>query len=104
MCSQVKSVGCDAIVTDFENVTVHAPRQGIHAYGTKPCSRKGAETVAHLHLCSVHARMAREGLVDRDGYVACRADIASVRRYPKKFPGGFYNWLANRTEKKEETT
>lgn len=105
MCSQAKSSGgCDAIVTDFENTTYYAPMQGIHNYGTKPCSRKGTEPVAHLCLCSVHARMAREGLVDKDGHVACRADIANVRRYPKKFPGGLYNWLANLTEKKEEAT
>lgn len=84
---------CEALVPDPNNVLYRASMQRITAYGTKVCSKKSVETVGHLSLCKVHARLAREGLVDKDGTVAAPADIRNVRKYPKQFPNGLYRWL-----------
>lgn len=84
---------CDATITDYNSVLYHASMQRIAVYGSKPCSRKSIETLGSLQLCKVHARMAREGLVDENGRVARKADIDNVRRYPKNFPGGLYDWV-----------
>lgn len=83
---------CQAIVDDWEHGGYHASMQRIHAPGDKPCSRGAKETVKHLELCTAHARMAREGLVGKDGRVAPRADIENVRKYPEKFPNGLHTW------------
>lgn len=84
---------CQAIVDDWERLKVHAPRQRISLPGDKPCSRRGAEQVEHLHLCSTHARMAREGLVMESGRVVNRDDIRNVHRwYPDSFPHGLHHW------------
>ena len=82
------SRACQAIVDDVDHPTYHAPMQHILAPGSKRCSRMSKDEVKHLGLCAAHARMARAGLVAYDGRVAPRADIAAVRRYPKKFPKG----------------
>ena len=84
---------CDAIIPDPNNVLYRASMQRITSLGKKNCSRKSIETVGHLSLCKVHARLAREGLVARDGTVAESADIQIVRRYPQKYPHGLFKWL-----------
>ena len=91
---------CDAIVQDKDNILYQASMQRITAYGSKPCSKKAVETVGHLSLCRVHARLAREGLVSEKGHVACPADIQAVRRYPKKFPHGMYPWVHDQEQGK----
>lgn len=59
----------------------------------RQCKRNAAQKVGHLQLCSQHAKMAREGLIDSDAHVAPEQSIADVRRYPAKFPHGLYDWL-----------
>jgi hypothetical protein len=87
---------CQAIVDDWERLKVHAPRQRLSMPGDKPCSRRATEPVEHLHLCSTHARMAREGLVMETGRVANKEDIRNVHRYPRSFPRGLYHWAQKR--------
>jgi len=84
---------CQAIVDDLDYAKTFNLRRMIVSPGDKPCSRKAVEHVGHLHLCKVHARMAREGLVEENGRVAPKVEIALVRRYPKKFPHGLYDWV-----------
>jgi hypothetical protein len=86
------ATACQATVDDWERGGYHATRQRIHQPGTKACPRSCVEQVKHLCLCTTHARMAREGLIDETGRVANRADITNVRRYPKQFPRGLYHW------------
>jgi hypothetical protein len=87
---------CQAIVESAEHIhgARHYPRQHITAMGSKPCSRSATGKVGPLDLCSVHTRMAREGLIDESGHVASKASIADVRRYPEKFPHGLYRWAS----------
>jgi len=86
---------CQAIVEDWEHLSYFAGPQRITCPGHKPCSREAKGVVKHLHLCTTHIRMAREGLVDARGHVAPKSMIRDVRRYPKKFPRGLYTWAAS---------
>ena len=83
---------CQAIVDDYDRPAYAAPRQRIFLPGDKPCSRRATDQVKHLRLCSTHARMAREGLIDRSGRVEPKASIRDVRRFPEKFPHGLNRW------------
>ena len=83
---------CQAIVDDHDHPAVYAPMQRMVTPGDKPCSRRRKERVGHLHLCSIHAKLAREGLVSETGRVAARTDINNVRRFPKRFPTGIHTW------------
>lgn len=84
---------CDAIVEDVRRPIKSFSRQRVTIPRWRQCESRTCEIVGHLGLCKVHARLAREGLVDQEGNVAKRADIANVRRYPQQFPGGLYHWL-----------
>jgi hypothetical protein len=77
---------------------VFAEHVGYHTrtcrkYRDKGCSRMAKERVGHLCLCTQHAKLARDGLIDENGHVAHPAARADVRRYPRHFPGGLYHWL-----------
>lgn len=90
---------CVAIIeseNSWDGATYYS-MQGIVSRGSRQCSRRACEKVGHLDLCKVHARLAREGMIDANGHMAARASINDARRFPKKFPGGLYRWF---TEKK----
>lgn len=87
---------CQAIVEDYERPAYRASMQRITAPSHRRCKRAANEPVEHLSLCSPHARLCRDGLIDRDGTVAPRPSIADVRRYPSKFPRGLYDWMPTR--------
>jgi hypothetical protein len=91
---------CNAIVetADPAHGGKHYSMQRVTVMGSKPCGRKSIELVGHLKLCTVHARMAREGLIDKSGVVAPRDSIRDARRYPKRFPGGIYTWWTGRAK------
>lgn len=82
---------CCARVETTEGATQYT-MQRIRTTVAKRCSRKSVKKIGPLDLCTVHARMTREGLVDAHGNVADKGVCADVRRYPEKFPGGFYLW------------
>lgn len=88
---------CRALIDDHAKAKSYSGlRRPTTTYGTKQCPRTGREQVKHLWLCPMHARMARTGLVDESGRVASRADIQTIRRYPKKFPRGLYHWAQDK--------
>lgn len=82
---------CCALVETTEGAKSYS-MQRIRVTVTKRCSRKAKTKIGPLDLCTVHARLAREGFVAEDGQVSDSADIATMRRYPKKFPGGQHSW------------
>ncbi len=57
-----------------------------------PCTYNAVATVGKLHLCTVHVRLALSGLIDEAGTVAERGALRDVRKYPKKFPRGLFQW------------
>ena len=62
---------CMAVVDDYEHPHWFAGPQRITIPNDKRCSRKYRETVGGilgppLHLCAVHARLWREGMMDGD--------------------------------------
>jgi hypothetical protein len=97
-------VTCAAIVeSDSSNDGAkHYSMQGIISRGSRQCSRKACEKVGHLDLCKVHARLAREGMVDERGVVAPRASIKDARRFPHKFPGGLYGWFTESSVQRKD--
>jgi hypothetical protein len=70
---------CQAIVEDYEHPAYRASMQRITVPGHKQCSRKGIEQIKHLRFCKTHARLAREGFIDKSGQVMCRNDIREYR-------------------------
>lgn len=85
---------CAALVETEEGAKSYS-MQRIRSVVSKRCSRRGKYQVGHLHLCTVHARLAYDGLIDEEGGIAPKQSIADVRKYPKKFPGGLYVWARN---------
>lgn len=85
---------CAAVVqtADSNHGAKHYSMQRIVLYASKRCSRKAKERVGPLHLCQVHARLAREGFVAKDGTVCDRSTIRDARNNPRVFPNGFYDW------------
>lgn len=63
--------------------------QRIQGYEARRCCHKAKETVGPLHLCTVHARMVWEGLLDETGYTGQPADLANRRNLPKLR----YTWM-----------
>lgn len=63
--------------------------QRIQGYDARKCCHKAKEKVGHLDLCTVHARMAREGLLDETGYTGQPADLANRRNIPSLR----YTWM-----------
>jgi hypothetical protein len=93
-----KGPGCIATVESDEGVPSYS-MQRIRVTRAKRCDRKATKKIGHLDLCTVHARMAREGFVDELGGVSSSSDIANARKYPRNFPGGFNNWHTKYPEK-----
>ena len=84
-------LNCQAIVEDREHPAYHASMQRIMRPGSKPCSRRVTVQVKHLHLCTVHARLAREGFIAESGVVAPKADIRNVRN-SRRGARRLYDW------------
>lgn len=82
---------CCALVETTDGVSQYT-MQRIRMTRPKRCSRKSKTKIGPLEFCATHERMTRDGLVDEKGYVADKSTCADVRRYPKNFPGGMYNW------------
>lgn len=61
-----------------------------------PCKFRAVAKLGELCLCTLHTRLALEGLVDEKGKVADRGSLRDVRRYPNKFPGGLYEWAQDK--------
>lgn len=71
---------CQAHVAG-ENTRSHSMLNiATHAY--RPCSRTAREAVGSLKLCTTHARMARDGLLDERGDTGSPADLKSRREKP----------------------
>ena len=75
----METTPCQAICEDYENPRYHASMQRIICPGSKSCSRKGTVQVKHLTLCKTHARMAKEGLIEKSGQTVGRNDARDWR-------------------------
>jgi len=53
------------------------------AYDSKPCRNKARYVLGHLRLCSVHLRMAEDGVLPRDGVVPHPMDRRNIRDNPR---------------------
>lgn len=85
-------VKCQAICEDYERPKYKASMQRITIPSDKKCSKSAVEKVGHLDLCRVHARLAKEGFVDKDGSVLAKYLRDNARDYPHKFMPWF-KWL-----------
>lgn len=83
---------CQATVEDFENGTHYNLTRSFTVPEHRSCKRNAKVKLGSLCLCTLHAKLAKDGLVEEDGTVASRSVIADVRRYPTKFAGGIYKW------------
>lgn len=70
------------------DATVHVAGTGynlsrrVASYDSKPCSRKSKARLGGLKLCTVHLRMAQEGLMEEDGTTLCKADRQVIADKP----------------------
>jgi len=92
-------IKCQAIVEDYANGTRNNLVRVIVVPKDKPCSRVARVKLGHLCLCAQHSQLAQDGLINYDGRVAPRGDLHDVRKYPKKFPNGLYDWARCLTPK-----
>jgi hypothetical protein len=83
---------CQAIIEDWDRPSYRAGPQRITAPGHRRCSRTAKVRIKHLEFCTVHAQLAREGMIDDKGQVAHKSDIRAVRRWPHGFPNGLHSW------------
>jgi len=97
--AQPQPAKCQATVEDFENGTRYNLARVFITPVAKPCSRNAKFQVGAFCFCTQHAKLALEGLIDDDGSVATRNALRDVRKYPKKFIGGIYNWARGLTAK-----
>lgn len=82
---------CQAIIEDTERGKSYS-QQRIRVPGHRPCTRGASIQIGPLCLCAVHARLAQEGLIDSGGVVAAKQDIATVHKYPERYPHGLHEW------------
>lgn len=84
---------CQAIVEDFDRPAYHAPMQRMTLAGEKQCAKRPKTNVGGLDLCTVHARLARQGFVNKDGTVAMKSVREDYAKYPSKLKTPFFTWL-----------
>lgn len=85
-------MSCAAIIEDYANSSRYNLSRVIATPVERACTRAATCKLGPLHLCTQHGKLAREGLVDKDGRVAPRGDLRTVRANPRRFPRGLYNW------------
>jgi hypothetical protein len=85
-------IKCQAVIEDFENGTHYNLSRSFTVPEHRPCRRNARSKIGTLCFCTLHTRLALEGLIDDDGQVASRSVIQDVRKYPKKFTNGIYSW------------
>ena len=85
-------MSCTAIIEDYVNGTTNNLSRMIVTPKARQCTRTATCKLGHLHLCTQHGKLAKEGLVDKDGSVAPRGDLRAVRDNPRRFRQGLYSW------------
>lgn len=73
---------CQATVEDFENGQ-HFTMQRFTIPKARGCKRAAKGKLGKLCLCTLHLKLAQDGLVDDGGTVAARQAIRDVRKYPQ---------------------